>query len=184
MVKEERHESDVDKKIKKESDLKKFLRKRSFLYLMCAVVFVVFFVPDMIAPSDLDKKLAENFDTSLTGLGDEVNQKIALDIIKSYRGTDDDGYTLFELIIESTENQYPTVKIMKHSDTILEFNVKNVSLDYIDKIPSTGWYEVKLTFETFDDLREYIWNVNIETEKIIPVNDGARKTMNVVDSFD
>ena len=41
MVKEERHESDEDKKIKKESDLKKFLKKRSFLYLMCAVAFVV-----------------------------------------------------------------------------------------------------------------------------------------------
>ena len=178
MVEHSRSDKD-DNKVKKESDLKKFLKKRSFLYLMCAVVFVVFFVPDMIAPSDLDKKLVENLD-----MNDEINQKIALDIIKSYRGTDGDGYTLIELIIESTENQYPTVEIMKHSDTILEFNVKNVSLDYIDKIPSTGWYEVKLTFETLDDLREYIWNVNIETEKIIPANDGARKTINVVDSFD
>ena len=44
-----------DKNTKKESDLKKFLKKRSFIYLMCAVVFVVFFVPDMIQPSDLEK---------------------------------------------------------------------------------------------------------------------------------
>ena len=175
MVEHSRPDKD-DNKVKKESDLKKFLKKRSFLYLMCAVVFVVFFVPDMIAPSDLEKKLTENFESN--------EQNIAWNLIKSYRGTDGDGYTLFELIIESTENQYPIVEIMKHSDTILEFNVKNVSLDYIDKIPSTGWYEVKLTFETFDDLREYIWNVNIETEKIIPVNDGARKTMNVVDNLD
>ena len=36
-----------DKNVKKESDLKKFLKKRSFIYLMCAVVFVVFFVPDI-----------------------------------------------------------------------------------------------------------------------------------------
>jgi len=66
-----------DKNIKKESDLKKFLKKRSFIYLMCAVVFVVFFVPDMIQPSDLEKKLVQNFD------GDEQN--IAWDIVKSYR---------------------------------------------------------------------------------------------------
>ena len=51
-----------DKNIKKESDLKKFLKKRSFIYLMCAVVFVVFFVPDMMAPSDLENKLVQNFD--------------------------------------------------------------------------------------------------------------------------
>ena len=47
-----------------------------------------------------------------------------------------------------------------------------------------GWYEVKFTFETYNDLKEYIWNVNIKTDKIIPVNDGARKTMNVVDNLD
>ena len=46
----------------KESDLKKFLKKRSFIYLMCAVAFVVIVVPDMIAPSDLEKKLVENLE--------------------------------------------------------------------------------------------------------------------------
>ena len=44
MVEHSRSDKD-DNKVKKESDLKKFLKKRSFLYLMCAVVFVVFFVP-------------------------------------------------------------------------------------------------------------------------------------------
>ena len=163
-----------DKNVKKESDLKKFLKKRSFIYLMATVIFIVFFVPGMIEPSDLEKKLVENLDTN-----DEINQKIALDKIKSYRGTDGDGYSLIELIIESTENQYPTEKIMKHRDTILEFTPRD-----IQESMGAGWYEVKFTFETYNDLKEYIWNVNIETEKIIPVNDGARKTMNVVDNLD
>ena len=44
MVEDSKPDKD-DKNVKKESDLKKFLKKRSFLYLMCAVVFVVFFVP-------------------------------------------------------------------------------------------------------------------------------------------
>ena len=43
MVEDSKPDKD-DKNVKKESDLKKFLKKRSFLYLMCAVVFVVFFV--------------------------------------------------------------------------------------------------------------------------------------------
>jgi hypothetical protein len=30
----------------------------------------------------------------------------------------------------------------------------------------------------------YIWNVNIETEEIIPVNDGARKMINIVEFYD
>ena len=53
-------DSNSDKKNndpEKESDLKKFLKKRSFIYLMCAVAFVVIVVPDMIAPSDLERVL-------------------------------------------------------------------------------------------------------------------------------
>ena len=98
MVKEERHESDEDKKIKKESDLKKFLKKRSFLYLMCAVAFVVIVVPDMIAPSDLDKKLVENL------VSDEQNT--AWNIVKSYKGADDDGFIADPVYSDTFVNTY------------------------------------------------------------------------------
>jgi len=43
-----------DNNPKKESDLIKFFKKRSFIYLMCAVVFVVFFVPDLIQEDELE----------------------------------------------------------------------------------------------------------------------------------
>ena len=107
--------SDKDgKKVKKESDLKKFLKKRSFLYLMCAVVFVVFFVPDMIAPSDLEKKLPADFESD--------EQNIAWNIIKSYKGVDDEGSNLFDTIITQIENAYSNEKILKHNDTFLEIS--------------------------------------------------------------
>ena len=171
MVKEERHESDEDKKIKKESDLKKFLKKRSFLYLMCAVAFVVIVVPDMIAPSDLDKKLVENLVTE--------EQNVAWNIVKSYKGADDDGFNLFDTMITQIENAYPTEKILKHNDTILEISVSDVQ-----EQNGSGFYEVSFTFQTYDDIKKYIWNVNIETEEIIPINDGARKMLNIVEHYD
>ena len=160
-----------DKNVKKESDLKKFLKKRSFLYLMCAVVFVVFFVPDMIAPSDLEKKLTENFESN--------EQNIAWNLIKSYRGSDDEGFNLFDTIITQIENAYYNEKILKHIDTILEISVQD-----IQEQKGVGFYEVNFTFQTYDDVRVYIWNVNIETEEIIPVNDGARKMINIVEFYD
>ena len=46
------------------------------------------------------------------------------------------------------------------------------------------FYEVHFTFQTYNAVREYIWNVNIETEEIIPVNDDARKMMNIVEFYD
>ena len=160
-----------DKNVKKESDLKKFLKKRSFIYLMCADVFVVFFVPDMMQPSDIEKKLVQDLD------GNEQN--LAWDIVKSYRGSDGEGFNLFDTIITQVENAYPTEKILKHSDTILEISVLDVQ-----KQNGFGFYEVSFTFQTYDDLKKYIWNVNIETEEITPVNDGARKMLNIVEHYD
>ena len=171
MVKEERHESDEDKKTKKESDLKKFLKKRSFLYLMCAVAFVVIVVPDMIAPSDLDNKLVENL------INDEQNT--AWDIVKSYKGADDDGFNLFDTMITQIENAYPNEKILKHNDTML-----TVSVEEAARSTGIAFYEVNFTFKTYNALEKYIWNVNIVTEEIIPISDGARKMMNIVDFYD
>jgi len=171
MVKEQRDKSEDDKKIKKESDLKKFLKKRSFLYLMCAVVFVVFFVPDMIAPSDLENKLVEN-------LVDERDVR-AWNIVKSYRGPDDSGYNLFDAIITQIETVYNNEKILKHNDTMLEVSV----LDMQEQ-KGASFYDVHFTFQTYNAVQEYIWNVNIETEEIIPLNDGAKKMMDIVEFYD
>ena len=171
MVEERKDKREEDKKIKKESDLKKFLKKRSFIYLMCAVFFVVFFVPDMIAPSDLEKKLVENLESD--------EQNIAWNIVKSYRGPDDSGYNLFDTIIVQIENAYPNEKILKHNDTMLEVSV----LDMREQ-KGAAFYEVHFTFQTYNAMQKYIWNVNIETEEIIPLNDGARKMMNIVEFYD
>ena len=155
----------------KESDLKKFLKKRSFIYLMCAVAFVVIVVPDMIAPTDLEKKLVENLEND--------EQNTAWQIIKSYKGADNEGSNLFDIIIIQIENAYPTEKIFEHRDTILEISVLN-----IEKENGVGFYEVHFTFQAYNDFREYVWNVNILTDEVFPVNDGARKMLNIVDNYD
>jgi len=171
MVKERKDEPMDDKKPKKESDLKKFLNKRSFIYLSAAVFFVVFIVPDMIAPSDLEKKLVENLESD--------EQNIAWSIVKSYRGPDDSGNNLFDAIITQRENAYPTEKILKHNDTMLEVSV----LDMQEQ-KGASFYEVHFTFQTYNAVQEYIWDVNIETEKIIPLNDRAKKMMDIVELYD
>ena len=171
MVKERRDEPTDDKKTEKESELKKFLKKRSFLYLMCAVAFVVIVVPDMIAPSDLEKKLVENLESD--------EQNIAWNIVKSYKGPDDSGYNLFDTIITQIQNAYPNEKILKHNDTMLEVSVLDMQEQKGD-----SFYEVHFTFQTYNAVQEYIWTVNIETEKIIPLNDGAKKMMDIVELYD
>ena len=167
-------DSNSDKKNngpEKESDLKKFLKKRSFIYLMCAVAFVVIVVPDMIAPSDLEKKLVENLEND--------EQNTAWQIIKSYKGANNEGFELFDLMIKLIEDAYPTEKILEHKDTILEISAVNKDLEY-----GVGFYEVYFTFQTYNDSKKYIWKVNILTEEISPVNSEARQMLNNVDYYD
>ena len=166
--------SDIDKENnqpKKESDLVKFLKKRSFIYLACTVFFVVFFVPDMIQPDNLESK-------TILNLADD-EQKVAWEIIKSYKGTDDEGSNLFDMLILQIENAYVSEEILKHKDTKLEISVSD-----IQDQKGAGFYEVHLTVKTHDNVREYIWNVNIDTEEIAFANNGAKKMLNIVDNYD
>ena len=186
MVKERKDEPEDDKKPKKESALKKFLKKRSFIYLMAAVFFVVFIVPDMIAQNDvgvvvwvLPSSAPEMQPLKLPDSERTDEQNTAWNIIKSYKGTDDDGFNLFDAIITQRENAYPTEKILKHNDTMLEVSV----LDMQEQ-KGASFYDVHFTFQTYNAVQEYIWNVNIETEEIIPLNDGAKKMMDIVEFYD
>ena len=186
MVEERKDKREEDKKIKKESALKKFLKKRSFIYLMAAVFFVVFIVPDMIAQNDVGVVVwvipstapeMPPLELPVSELTDEQNT--AWNIIKSYKGADDDGFNLFDTIITQIENAYPSEKILKHNDTML-----TVSVEEAARSAGHAFYEVHFTFKTYNAVHEYIWNVNIETEEIIPLNDGAKKMMNIVEFYD
>ena len=59
-----------------------------------------------------------------------------------------------------------------------------VSVEETARSAGTVFYEVNFTFKTYNAMENYIWNVNIETEEIIPISDGARKMMNIVDFYD
>ena len=171
MVKERKNESEDDKKPEKESDLKKFLKKRSFIYLMCAVAFVVIVVPDMIAPSDLEKSLVENLETD--------EQNMAWSIVKSYQGPDNSGYNLYDAIITQIENSYPNENILGHRDTIIEISAVDVQEKVGDDV-----YQINFSFRTYDDNREFVWQVNIQTSEIFLINNGAKKMMDIVELYD
>jgi len=47
-----------------------------------------------------------------------------------------------------------------------------------------GIYQVTFSFKTYDNDRDYVWNVAIQTDEIFPINDGAKKMMNIVEFYD
>ena len=171
MTNERKNEPEDDKKPEKESDIKKFLKKRSFIYLMCAVAFVVIVVPDMIAPSDLEKSLVENLETD--------EQNIAWNIVKWYQGPDNSGYNLYDTIIIQIENAYPNENILGLRDTSIEIS----AVDVQEKV-GDGVYQINFSFVTYNDNSDYVWQVNIQTNEIFPINNGAKKMMDIVDFYD
>ena len=54
----------------------------------------------------------------------------------------------------------------------------------MESMKEYGFYEVYFTFQTYNDSRQYVWLVNIMSEEISPLNDGARKMINIVDNYD
>jgi len=86
---------------------------------------------------------------------------------------------LFDMLTLQLENAYVSEEILKHKDTKLEISVSD-----IQDQKGAGFYEVHLTVKTHDNVREYIWNVNIDTEEIVSANNGAKKMLNIVDNYD
>ena len=86
---------------------------------------------------------------------------------------------MYDTIILQIENAYPNENILGHRDTIIEISALNME----EKV-GNGIYQVNFSFETYDDNRDYVWQVNIQTNEIFPINDGAKKMTNIVEFYD
>ena len=86
---------------------------------------------------------------------------------------------MYDTIILQIENAYPNENILVHRDTIIEISAVNME----EKV-GNGIYQVNFSFETYNDNREYVWHVNIQTNEIFPINDIAKKMMNIVEFYD
>ena len=165
-----KHKSDKEKKVqKKESELIKFLKKRSFIYVGLMAVFLIFVIPDLLE-GDLKSRLSDD------AKGDE---KIAIDLLKSYNGSNEKGLSVIDALSNQIDDSYPKEKIFGQNDTKLD-------LYAIGPMENSGneIYEVHFYFETYKETLDYVWNVNIVTGEIQSVNSGAKKIKELVDYYD
>ena len=82
-------------------------------------------------------------------------------------------------IIIQIENAYPNENILGHHDTSIEISAVDMQEKVGDDI-----YRINFSFETYDDNRDYVWQVNIQTNEIFPINNGAKKMMDIVEFYD
>jgi len=155
---------DEDKKKQKESKLK-FLKKRAPIYGVIIAITVIFLVPEL-TQSDLQSILTDD----ATG-----NEKLAIDMIKSYDGPNQKGLQIIDALSDQINDEYSDKKIFDHKDTVTNI----FAIDTAGTL-GQGIYEVHFTFDTYKENHEYVWSINIDTGEIKAINPEAKRILDIV----
>jgi len=147
-----------------------FLKKRAPIYLGLLGLFFIFAYP-AITEKDLNSILDDSF---------EGNEKIAVDMVKFYSGTNDTGITILEVIEEKINEKHEGQKIFDDEKTRAEFVVEN-----IENSNEGFTHEVVFLFNAENNQSiMYGWHVNIENEEISPIDSQSKNIQQTVDYFD
>lgn len=154
-----------EKEKPKESEFKKFVKKRAPIYLAVIALVAVFAVPEL-TKSDLQ----DHFPEDLT-----AGEKQALDTLMGYRGPDGGGLSVMDAISDTISEKYPGEKI---------YDSKKTSVDV--QISSTGpdLYQVLLNFKSYKGEMDYSWDVDAGTGEISGNNPKAKHVVDLVDFYD
>jgi len=144
-----------------------FLKKRAPVYLGIIGLFMIFAYP-ALTEKNLGSLLA---DESFQG-----NEKIAVEMVKFYKGSNDTGISVLEAIEEKINDKYPDEKIFNDEDTWAEFIVEKIN----EKV-----YQVVFVFNVENDQSlRYEWNANIESGEIEPRDSPSKTITHLVDYYD
>jgi len=158
--------------IKKSDDPKSFssfLKKRAPIYLGIIGLFMIFAYP-ALTEKNLESLLA---DDSFEG-----NERLALEMVKFYKGSNDSGISVIDVIEEKINDKHDGQKIFNHEKTWAYFTVESVNNN--NKV-----YEVVFVFnaENNQSMR-YEWHVNIETGEIDSRDTPSKIIIQRVDYYD
>jgi hypothetical protein len=161
MVRESKKKEDKPK----ESEFKKFIKKRAPIYLGIIALVIVFIIPEL-TKGDLESSFPVNL---------SENEKQALDILMSYKGPNDKGLSVMDAISNKISEEYPNEKIYDNKKTIVQLSVTSIANED---------YNVILHFQSYKGEINYDWNVNIKTEKIKGNNPESKHIIDLVDFYD
>ena len=164
--------------VKKNSESKKsqepksfaaFLKKRAPIYLGLLGLFFVFAYP-AITEKNLESLLE---DDSFEG-----NERLALEMVKYYKGSDGGGISVIDVIEEKINDKHEGQKIFDDEKTWADFTVEPVNNNNKN-------YKVMFVFNAENnEPLQYEWHVNIETGGIDPRDTPSKIIIQRVDYYD
>ena len=145
-----------------------FLKKRAPIYLGLLGLFFVFAYP-AITEKNLESLLE---DDSFEG-----NERLALEMVKYYKGSDGGGISVLDVIEEKINDKHEGQKIFDDEKTWADFTVEEVHSDRV--------YKVMFVFNAENnEPLQYEWHVNIETGEIDPRDTPSKIIIQRVDYYD
>jgi len=149
----------------KESEFKKFVKKRAPIYLGVIALIVVFVVHEL-TKGDLQSKFPENLS--------EEERKI-VDTLMSYKGPNEEGLSVLDAISNKISEEYPDEKI---------YDNKKTSVNLLVTSTESEDHKVTLNFQSYKGELNYDWNVNAETGEIKGNNPESKHIIDLVDFYD
>lgn len=161
MVRESRKKEDKPK----QSEFKKFLKKRAPVYLGVITLVIVFIIPEL-TKGDLQSSFPEEL---------SEQEKQVLDKIMSYKGPNEKGLSIRDAISNKIAEEYPNEKIYDNKKTSVDVIIENIDSDN---------YHVVLDFKSYKGELNYDWNVNMQTSHISANNQNGKNIIDLVDFYD
>lgn len=149
----------------KESEFKKFAKKRAPFYLAAAALVLIFVIPE-ITKSDLQSHFPEDFT--------EEEEKV-MSTLMSYSGTDGDGLSIMEAITENINEAYPNENVFDNRKTNVEIEIENIEANL---------YQVLLNFESYKGQLNYSWNVEVDKKEVTGNDSKGKYIVSVVEFYD
>lgn len=149
----------------KESEAKKFLRKRAPFYIAGLTILLVFVVPE-ITKGGLQDIIPDTL---------SAEERVVLDRLLSYAGPNDSGLSVEGAITDKIKSAYPDGNVFDHRSTTLDAAVMGTDTDS---------YRVVLDFESYDRGFSFDWDMNMSTGQIRGNNDVSKDVADLVNFYD
>jgi len=153
-----------DKKGSNSNSFSSFLKKRAPIYLGLIGLFFLFAYPA------LTEKTLENSLPSFDG-----EQQEAVDLLKSYKGENERGMTVIQVISDNLADKYTDENIYENEKTKIELFVSDENYPI---------YKISLNVDSYKGKLEYIWNVNVDSKEIQAVSSDAKQILDIVNYYD
>ena len=153
-----------DKKGSNSNSFSSFLKKRAPIYLGLIGLFFLFAYPA------LTEKTLENSLPSFEG-----EQQQAVDLLKSYKGENERGMTVIQVISDNLADKYTDENIYENEKTKIELFVSDENYPI---------YKISLNVDSYKGKLEYVWNVNMDSKEIQAVSSDAKQILDIVNYYD